>query len=90
MIRRAWDHLCGTGPDSLGASGLKVRPDKCGVYGASDLPARQRPVAALAASLGVKHHQHGFTVVGVPIGNEDYVQSELGNRAQKICDLVRK
>ena len=89
-IRRAWDHLCGTGPDSLGASGLKVRPDKCGVYGASGLPARQRPVAALAASLGVKHHQHGFTVVGVPIGNEDYVQSELGNRAQKICDLVRK
>ena len=22
-IRRAWDHLCGTGPDSLGASGLE-------------------------------------------------------------------
>ena len=38
----------------------------------------------------MKHHQHGFTVVGVPIGNEGYVQSELGNRAQKICELVRK
>ena len=33
---------------------------------------------------------HSFTVVGVPIGNEGYVQSELGNRAQKICELVRK
>ncbi|NJN00175.1 MAG: hypothetical protein HC793_00355 [Aquincola sp.] len=89
-VRRAWNHLYGDGPDSLGAVGLKVRPDKCGVYGGSGLPANQRPVAALATSLGVKHRRHGFTVVGVPIGNEDFVQSELGNRAQKICALVRK
>lgn len=87
---RAWDQLCGDGPDSLQAVGLKVRPDKCGVYGGSGLPANQRYVAALAAALGVKHRRHGFSVVGVPIGNEGFVQSELGNRAQKICSLVSK
>ena len=87
-VRKAWDHLCGTGPDSLEAVGLKVRPDKCGVYGGSGLRDRQRPVAALAKSLGVKHHRQGFTVVGVPIGNDDYMRSELANRAQKIHELI--
>lgn len=86
--RRAWQHLTGNGPDSLKAVGLTVRPDKCGVYGGSGLPANQRHVGALAASLGVKHHRHGFSVVGVPVGNEDFVQSELAKRAQKICALV--
>jgi hypothetical protein len=89
-VQCAWDQLRGDGPDSLRAVGLKVRPDKCGVYGGSGLPSRQRPVAALATSLGVQHYQRGFTVVGVPIGHAGYMQTELDKRASKVCALVSK
>ena len=44
----------------------------------------------MAAKLGVKHRRDGFAVVGVPIGNDRYVQSEIDNRARKVCALVRK
>jgi hypothetical protein len=38
----------------------------------------------------VQHHKGGFTVVGVPIGNAGFVQTELDKRASKICALVSK
>ena len=89
-VGQAWDQLCGDGPDSLEAVGLKVRPDKSGLFGGSGLPGNQRYVAALATALGVEHRRHGFTVVGVPIGNDGFVRSELNDRARKICALLNK
>jgi len=89
-VDRAFKQLVGNGPDSLRSVGLKVRPDKSGVFGGKGLPRNQQPVAALAATLGVQHRRDGFTVVGVPIGNDGDVQSERDNRARKVCALVRK
>ena len=89
-VGRAFKQLVGNGPDSLRSVGVKVRPDKSGVFGGKGLPRNQQPVAALAATLGVQHRRDGFTIVGVAIGNDGYVQSELDNRARKVRALVRK
>jgi hypothetical protein len=90
VLQRVFDRLRGNGEGSLRRIGLKVRQDKSGVFGGQGMPRNQQPVAALAAALGVKHRREGFTLVGVPVGNPDYVRSELSSRAQKVCDLVSK
>jgi hypothetical protein len=89
-VQDVFQILNGDGPNSLRSVGLKLRHDKSGVFGGRGLPDSQQHVAALAATLGVKHCRAGLTIVGVPIGTDDYVQSELAHRARKVVALVHK
>mgnify|MGYP001787467346 CR=1 FL=1 len=84
-VRRAFQQLCGDGPDSLRKIGLKVRKDKSGVFGGNDEQCSQ-----LAATLGVPHRREGMTIVGVPFGTDAYKARVLGQRAQKVVALVDK
>ena len=84
-LKAIFQRLCGEGPDSLSAIGLKVRRDKSGVHGGS--PAE---CGDLATALGVQHRRDGITVVGVPIGTDAYKAKVLGERAEKVVALVRK
>ena len=84
-VRRVFQQLCGTGPDSLRRIGLTVRKDKSGVFGGN-----HEQCSELSASLGVPHRRDGMTIVGVPFGTDAYKARVLGQRAQKVVGLVDK
>ncbi|MEL6449579.1 MAG: reverse transcriptase domain-containing protein [Pseudomonadota bacterium] len=82
-LRAFLKELDGTGPNSVRSIGLRIRKDKCGLYGGTGTAC-----ADLAAAVKLPHKPDGLTVVGVPIGTSAYQTQTVSARADKVTKLV--
>ena len=75
--------LDGAGANSVRSIGLRIRREKCGVYGGTGTTC-----VDLATELRIPHRQNGLTIVGVPIGAPAYQKDTVDARADKVVGLI--